>query len=75
MNSEQEKNLQDIKTHAMHLIESKYVAGAREHGGNLKDMSRTKLLDEAINEAIDMVVYLLTLKQNEPRLVIEGQVD
>jgi len=41
---------------------AKYRKGAEEHGGNLWDLSEDELLDEAINEAIDQVIYLLTIK-------------
>lgn len=44
-----------------HMFE-KYEKGAEEHGGNIWDMSTEKLLDEALDEATDQVVYLLTLK-------------
>jgi len=39
----------------------KYERGQPEHGGNLWD--RTDLLDQAIAEAIDLVVYLFTLRE------------
>lgn len=48
------------------LMGEKYMKGVEEHGGNL--WNKDGLLDMAIEEAIDMVVYLLTLKeQNEER--------
>ena len=40
----------------------KYEKGAKEHGGNLWDLSAEQLLDNAIEEAIDNVVYLYTLR-------------
>lgn len=42
---------------------SKYVKGQKEHGGNLWDLPIDSLLNAAIEEAIDQVVYLLTLKR------------
>jgi len=39
----------------------KYVTGQKEHGGNLWE--KEGLLDMAIDEAIDQVIYLLTLKK------------
>lgn len=53
----------------------KYRAGQKEHGGQL--WTKAGLLDMAIEEAIDQVVYLLTLKQQleHPEIVIQGTVD
>lgn len=45
------------------LMANKYKQGVEEHGGNLWDLSEDDLLDNAIDEAIDQVVYLLTIKQ------------
>lgn len=45
------------------LLWNKYIKGAKEHGGLLSDQPTTWILDQAIEEAIDQVVYLLTLKQ------------
>lgn len=38
----------------------KYKKGVKEHGGNLWE--KGDIIDFAIDEAIDQVVYLLTLK-------------
>lgn len=56
--------------HSMHMehivavasdrIKTKYEEGNAQHGGFLPD--KPNLIDEAIDEAIDMVVYLITLK-------------
>jgi len=43
-------------------VDSKYRAGQAEHGGNLFDMITVELVDNAILEAIDQVVYLITLR-------------
>lgn len=45
------------------LAKVKYAAGAKEHGGDLQNMPVGQLLDEAINENIDSLVYLITAKQ------------
>lgn len=45
------------------LMHAKYEKGAAEHGGNLWEKDEDWLLDQAIDEAIDQVVYLLTLKE------------
>lgn len=59
------------KQHMLSLTEEihglfirKYMKGAEEHNSNLWELSNEKLLNEAINEAIDQLAYLLTLKQN-----------
>jgi hypothetical protein len=61
---------EEQKTHAAQLGDEaerrlliKYAKGAAEHGGNIWELSPMVLLEEAINEAIDQVVYLMTLKQ------------
>ncbi len=64
MTPEQEEHLQDIISQTTTMMERKYRAGQAEHGGNLADMSKYKLLDCALEEAIDQVVYLLTLRAN-----------
>lgn len=52
-----------ITEEATQLIWDKYTAGAMEHQTNLREDSTVgQLLDWAIEEAIDQVVYLLTLK-------------
>jgi len=43
------------------LVTKKYKKGQREHGGSL--WLKKDLIDMAIEEAADQVVYLLTLKQ------------
>ncbi len=63
MTAEQERHLQDIKNEFNLLVDSKYRAGAAEHGGDLQQMSVVDLLDNAIKEAIDQVTYLLTLRK------------
>ena len=62
MTQEQEQHLQQIKDEVCQLIDAKYRAGAKEHGGNLKDMSLDWLRKELENEILDLVVYFLTMK-------------
>ena len=45
------------------LASTKYQQGVKEHGGHLRNMSVNDLLDNAVDEAIDQVGYLLTLKE------------
>lgn len=44
---------------------AKYAAGQREHGGNLWE--KPGMLEHAIEEAIDLVVYLFTLREQIER--------
>jgi len=60
----QEKHLQEIKNKFIELVDVKYRKGQEEHGGNLFDVYPVQLLDNAIDEAIDQVVYLLTLRRS-----------
>jgi len=53
-----------ISNKAQYLIFNKYIKGAKEHGTYLPEIPVEELLDNAIEEAIDQVVYLLTLKEN-----------
>ncbi len=62
MTSEQEEHLLALKREFISLVDVKYREGQKEHGGDLQDMSSEDLLNCSIAEAIDQVVYLLTLK-------------
>ena len=62
MSPAQEKNLSYIKSTLLDLIELKYRKGDKEHKGDLMNFSASDLLDNTIEEAIDQLVYLLTLK-------------
>jgi hypothetical protein len=63
MTPEQEKHLEFVIQEAVKLLDSKYRLGQARHGGNLFDKTPEELVDEAIYEAIDQMVYLLTLRQ------------
>ncbi len=67
MTNEQEAHLERIKASFELKVDSKYRLGQEEHGGNLIDTNAIDLIDMAIAEAIDMVVYLETLRE-----VLEG---
>ncbi len=56
------EHLNHILKEADELIAAKYIKGKIQHGGDLTDMSADQLVDEAINEAVDQLVYLITLK-------------
>lgn len=68
MTDEQERHLDDIKDEFISLVDPKYRAGVLEHKGFLGDVPPLKVLDMAIEEAVDQVVYLLTLKQQLSKL-------
>lgn len=64
MTNDQERHLADIQKEFIRMVEIKYRRGAEEHGGDLQDMTEGGLLDSAIEEAIDLFVYLITLRGN-----------
>lgn len=60
MNKKQNKHINDLINLASSLMKSKYENGVKEHEGNLWESKN--ILDEAINEALDLLIYLLTIK-------------
>lgn len=67
MTASQEAHLSRVKAEFCLLVDAKYRAGAAEHGGELLDVPALHILDLAIEEAIDQVVYLLSLKERLTR--------
>lgn len=63
MTNEQELHLKHIKAIFAVKVDEKYRAGQKEHGGDLIHNNALNLLDMAIAEAVDMVVYLETLRE------------
>lgn len=63
MTAPQEDHLSRLKTEFTALVDAKYRKGQKEHGGDLYQKQTHYLLDMAIDEAIDQVVYLLTLRE------------
>lgn len=63
MTPEQEAHLKRIKANFTKKVDKKYRAGQEEHGGDLFHDSILLLLDKAISEAIDQVVYLETIRE------------
>lgn len=49
-----------IANRAKRMILDKYMAGQREHGGEL--WRKQGIIDMAIDEAVDQIIYLLTLR-------------
>ncbi len=62
MTHAQESHLRAVKDEFTALVDAKYRKGQQEHGGDLFRRSCEELLDMAIDEAVDQVVYLLTLR-------------
>lgn len=70
MNPEREAHLQFIKDEFVKAVDAKYRIGQVEHGGNL--FEKKGMLKFALEEVIDLYVYLKTLQQqnetkNPPR--------
>jgi hypothetical protein len=63
MTEEQEEHLKRIKTNFTSKVDAKYRKGQEEHGGNLIYSSALRLINMAIEEAIDQIVYLETLAE------------
>ena len=55
------EHLDDILAELEERVTEKQENGQVEHGGKL--WKKPGLLDEALNEVIDLAVYLITLKQ------------
>jgi hypothetical protein len=63
MNKIQLEHLAHILDETQDLISNKYVKGAAEHKSILsEDYNAVELCDMAIEEAIDQITYLLTLR-------------
>ena len=62
MNKDKEKFLQENIDLIVKIAEARYRAGDKEYGGDLRDLTLKQLLDNAIEEAIDTLHYLLTMK-------------
>lgn len=64
MNSRQVEHLNRIKEQVGHELTEKYVKGAKEHASVLsEDYTALEVLDMAIEEALDQVTYLYTLRE------------
>jgi len=57
---EQKQHLAALQREVVQRLGQKYRRGQKEHGGNL--WKKPGIIDMAIEEAIDLIVYLLTLK-------------
>lgn len=60
MTKPHELHLARVKERGMALLDAKYRAGQRAHGGNLW---KKPMLKEILEESLDLLVYTLTLEQ------------
>ena len=63
MKARQEENLMYIIKETNKRLDDKYRKGDIEHGGDLEDMNPLLLVDNSIDESIDQLTYLLTLRK------------
>jgi len=63
MTPDQEAHLKRILKNFSTDADAKYAHGQAEHGGNLWE--KPHMLDNAIAEAIDLVIYLYTLREQQ----------
>lgn len=64
LDARQLEHMELIKALFCDRMEEKYIRGAIEHEDSvLHDMGIEALLENAIDEAVDQVVYLLTLRE------------
>ena len=64
MTEAHEKHLEQIKLVSCDLLDRKYRAGQKAHGGSLWNMPAARQVENAIEEATDQLTYLLSLRQN-----------
>ena len=65
MTKKQEQHLQRIKNSFSKEVSRKYRIGQKEHGGNL--FEKPGMLDMAIEEVLDLAVYLYTLREQSEK--------
>lgn len=62
LSDRQKAHVARVKRNFAALMEQKYERGAVEHKGELEDLPIDGLLQQALEEAIDQVVYLMTAR-------------
>lgn len=75
MTPDQENHLRDVKYDFLNEVDRKYRAGQIEHGGDL--WMKPGVLEMALEEAVDMYVYLHVLKQqrDNPSIINKNKHD
>jgi hypothetical protein len=68
MTPEREKHLHELKHLFIEKADSKYRRGAEEHQETL--LKKDDLLEEALDEAIDLFIYLATELQRRKRVIV-----
>ena len=63
LNPDQEHHARNIIANLSNRLYRKFVAGAEEHGGDLRDMGAIKLVDNGLDEIVDLGTYSETLKE------------
>jgi len=63
MNDQEEHNLHYIKRETLKRLDIKYRKGSKENDGDLLEMDIITLIDNAIDESIDQISYLQTLRR------------
>jgi hypothetical protein len=66
MDAEHIAHVDRILTQFNRDLKAKYEAGQEEHGGNIWE--KPGMLAHAIEEVIDLVVYLYTLQEQQDRV-------
>jgi hypothetical protein len=70
MTEAHEAHLEQIKLATCDLLDRKYRAGQKNHGGSLWSMPAARQVENAIEEATDQMTYLLSLRQSM-RIIME----
>jgi hypothetical protein len=63
MNEEQENDMRDNIVDFSDDYRSKYIAGQKEHSGNLWEMGLKQVVGNAKEEVLDMWSYLMTIEK------------
>lgn len=72
MTEAQEQHLKRVLAEVSADLDAKYRAGQEHHGGNLWE--KPGMLEHAIEEALDQIVYLYVLRdQRDRNLTITGR--
>jgi hypothetical protein len=72
MTPEQERHLKSISDAVTKRMAAKYAGGAREHGGNLWEHHVLWFVDQAIDENIDSLVYLFSLRDELQKMTVNS---
>ncbi len=68
MTPSQENHLLHLKGEFIRKLDTKYRAGAAEHGGDIRDNSILQLIDEGLAECVDQYTYLSSIRSELMKL-------